>query len=148
MRSLDYLISRDDIDNNKIGMIGLSYGGFYTLFTTASDQRIKAALSSCYFNNRFIYDWHDWTWFNSANTFLDSEVGALICPRPLYIEVGKADELFNIKYVEKEFQRLETFYKKLGISKKLRYKEFDGVHELDKDDKGIEFICDSVLNSD
>lgn len=144
-RSLDYLVSRTDIDKDRIGMIGLSYGGFYTLFTAASDQRIKSVLSSCFFNNRFVYDWHDWTWFNSANTFLDAEVCGLICPRPLYIEVGKADELFDIKYVKKEYLKVESIYKSLGISNNLRYREFEGGHELDKDDEGIEFLCDNVL---
>ena len=147
MRSLDYLLSRTDIDKNKVGMMGLSYGGFYTLFTAAVDIRIKAALSSCFFNNRYVYDSHDWIWFNSANTFLDAEVCALICPRSLYIEAGKTDDIFDIKYVYKEYRKVELIYLKLGISNNLGYKEFDGGHELDKGEEGIEFLCDRVSHS-
>ncbi|WP_438983966.1 hypothetical protein [Vulcanococcus sp.] len=33
-------------------MMGFSYGGFYTLYTSALDQRIKAAVVSGFFNDR------------------------------------------------------------------------------------------------
>ena len=145
IRSLDYLSAREDIQENSIGMIGLSYGGFYALFTAACDLRIKAALSSCFFNNRFVYDWSDWTWFNAGNTFLDPEVCGLICPRYLYIEVGKHDELFDYSNVKKEFEKAESFYKKLGVVENIRLKEFDGGHELDVSDDGIEFLCSKIL---
>lgn len=145
-RSIDYFLTREDIIHNQIGMIGLSYGGFYTLFTTAVDLRIQAALSSCFFNNRHIYGWHDWTWFNSANTFFDAEVCALICPRPLYIEVAKNDELFDVKYAAPEYKKVMRIYEQLGVSQSLKYKEFNGVHELDKDNEGISFICNKIKN--
>jgi hypothetical protein len=146
-RSIDYLATRDDIDGRRIGMIGLSYGGFYTLFAAACDLRIKSALSSCFFNNRFKYDWLDWTWFNSGNTFLDAEICSLICPRPLSIEVGKNDELFDITYVSEEYKKVLLVYEKLGLSNNIKYKEVDGTHELDNSDDGIEFLCKSVMNS-
>ena len=72
-RSLDYFSAHKDIDSERIGMIGLSYGGFYTLFASALDMRIKAAVSSCFFNNRKEYNFVDWVWFNSANYLLDDD---------------------------------------------------------------------------
>ena len=145
MRCLDYLSSREDIDENRIGMIGLSYGGFYTMFTAACDVRIKAALSSCFFNNRLVYNWQDWTWFNSANTFLDAEICSLICPRSLYIEVAKNDELFDVKYTYDEYQKVRYVYDKIGYSGNLRFKAFEGVHELDKSDDGIDFLFKKIM---
>ena len=145
-RSIDYLHSREDINASQTGMIGLSYGGFYTLFATAVDVRIKAALSSCFFNNRFIYDWHDWTWFNSGNTFLDSEICSLICPRPLYIEVADRDELFDVTYACEEYKKVQVAYEKLDLLDKLCFKVFKGVHELDLDDSGIDFLYKNILN--
>lgn len=47
-RALDYLATRAEIIPGRIGMIGLSYGGFHTLFTTAAEPRIKVAVSSCF----------------------------------------------------------------------------------------------------
>ena len=141
IRSLDYFAQHRDIDAERIGMIGLSYGGFYTLFATALDVRIRAAVSSCFFNNRKMYDFADWVWFNAANQFMDAEVGALVCPRPLYVEVGKKDDLFNVRHARQEVKRLETIYQRLGISEKFHYEEHIGGHELDKSDRGIDFLC-------
>ena len=36
---------------STIGMIGHSYGGFYTLHTAALDERVKAAICNSYFCN-------------------------------------------------------------------------------------------------
>ncbi len=142
--SLDFLLSREDICSDKVGMIGLSYGGFYTLFTAAAEPRIKASLVSCFFNNRFIYDWSDWIWFNAGNTFLDAEVCGLVCPRPLYIEAGIKDDLFDVKYAREEYMKVKEIYEKVGVGKKLKFKEFRGGHELNVEDEGIEFICSAL----
>ena len=144
MRSLDYLLKRDDIDETRVGMIGLSYGGFYTLFTTAIDTRIKAAVSSCFFNNRYQYAWSDWVWFNAANKFLDAEVASLICPRPLYIEVGKKDELFDVQYTYEEFAKVQDMYKQLNIENNVVLSAFDGTHELDTNEAGIGFLSNHI----
>lgn len=144
---IDYLFSREDLDCNKLGMTGLSYGGFYTLFTAAADTRIKVAYSSCFFNNRYIYDWTDWTWQGSALKFLDAEVGALICPRPLYVEVGKNDSLFNSQSAVEEFNRLKDYYSRAGADDLLSFKVFDGTHEYDKSDAGIEFLIKHILQA-
>jgi dienelactone hydrolase len=44
MRLIDYLESREDIDSNRIGMIGFSKGGIETYFTAAVDPRIAVAV--------------------------------------------------------------------------------------------------------
>ena len=43
-RALDYLLSRDEINPDRVGMIGLSYGGFHTLYGTAAEPPIKVAV--------------------------------------------------------------------------------------------------------
>ena len=141
IRSIDFLIKNISIDTKRIGMIGLSYGGFYTLFTTAIDTRIKVALSSCFFNDRFKYDWLDWVWFNSGNQFLDVEVCKLICPRPIYIEIGKNDELFDYKYAIDNFTNVIETYKALNVEENVELNIFEGVHELNKKNEGIDFLC-------
>ena len=41
MKAIDYLIENEAFDKEKIGMTGLSYGGYYTLYTMAAEKRIK-----------------------------------------------------------------------------------------------------------
>ena len=40
---------------------------------------------------------------------MDAEVGALVCPWPLYVEVGVKDKLLDVRHARPEAQRLETF---------------------------------------
>ena len=140
IRSIDYFAGREDIDAQRVGMLGLSYGGFYTLFAAALDERIKAAYSSCFFSNRKVYDWYDWVWFNSANRFLDAEAAMLVCPRALYLEAAKADEVFRVRYAGPEAAKVRAVYRKLRIPGRFRYAEHRGRHELDKSDDGISFM--------
>lgn len=145
-RSLDYLLAREDIDSARVGMLGLSYGGFYTLFTTAVETRIKAAYSSCFINDRFVYDWPDFTWFNAGNTFLDAEVCGLICPRFLYLEAARSDEVFVIEPAVKEMDKVARLYEQLNIADRLSCDVFEGVHELNPSDDGIELFCRYLKN--
>lgn len=43
-RTIDYLQSRDDVDRDRIGMIGFSMGGIETWLTAATDERVKVAI--------------------------------------------------------------------------------------------------------
>lgn len=44
---LDYLQSRTEVDKNKIGFIGHSYGGRMALWVPAFDDRVRASVSNC-----------------------------------------------------------------------------------------------------
>ena len=44
-RAMDYLSLRTDIDNSRIGMLGLSMGGMITFELTSIDSRIKSAIA-------------------------------------------------------------------------------------------------------
>ena len=48
-RVFDVILKRPEVDATRVAMIGLSYDGFYTLYTTALDPRIKVAIASCSF---------------------------------------------------------------------------------------------------
>lgn len=44
MRLIDYLITRDDVDAQRIGLTGISKGGIETYLTAAADPRVAAAV--------------------------------------------------------------------------------------------------------
>lgn len=48
IRSIDYLVSRPEVDFNKIGCTGNSGGGTLTAYLMALDDRIACAAPSCY----------------------------------------------------------------------------------------------------
>lgn len=140
IKSLDYVCGMNEIDSDRISMMGLSYGGYFTLLTTAIDKRIKSAYVAGVFNDRDKYDWSDWCYFNSATMFQDAEVAALCAPRKLYIQVGKADPVFDYHFAITEFERLKMYYSALGKEKNLHFSLWEGGHTISDDDFGYEFI--------
>ena len=150
MRCLDYFVTQPYCDPEHIGMAGLSYGGFYTLMTTAADTRIRSAYASCSFIDKLELNWYgldrserswpDWTWNDSANTFLDAEIAALVSPRAICFDAGDRDELFGSASAVREFERLKPYFAAQGAEDKIFLKTFDGVHETDKDDDCFEFL--------
>src|SRR3989454_12839212 len=47
IRALDYLATRPEVDNQRIGLTGISGGGAMTWYTAAVDERISAAAPVC-----------------------------------------------------------------------------------------------------
>ncbi|MBO5110773.1 MAG: hypothetical protein J6D21_08650 [Clostridia bacterium] len=134
MRVLDYYESTDYVSG--FGMVGLSYGGFYTLYTTAVDTRIRSAISDSYFNERNRYPWPDWVWRNSAFRFDDAEIACLVYPRRLSIQIGDKDDLFDYRGGEASFARVKELAGSRGTDW-IDLTVFDGTHEFYKEDWAI-----------
>lgn len=135
-RGLDVVLKRPEVDRKRVAMIGLSYGGFYTLYTTALEPRIKVAVSSCFFSDRAALldrteptGWNDWRFTNGLSLFSDSAVVSLICPRPLEVQVGAKDDLFPIADARGEAPKAASPYRLLNIPDWFRFVDFDGGHE-------------------
>ena len=61
MRLVDYLDTRDDVDANRIGLIGISKGGIETYLAAAADTRIAVAVPCIGVESfRWALDNHDW----------------------------------------------------------------------------------------
>jgi hypothetical protein len=144
-RILDYFETRDDV--SSFGMVGLSYGGFYTLYTAAADTRIQSAISCSFFNKREAVNWSDWTWFQSGERFDDAEVACLVYPRKLCIEIGDHDPLFDCRFGIESFERLKDICGDRGIQW-VDFIVFDGNHEFHKDDAPIRRLVEDLRNID
>lgn len=48
IRGIDYLMTRKEVDPERIGVTGLSGGGTLTSYISAFDERVKASAPSCY----------------------------------------------------------------------------------------------------
>ena len=140
-RIIDYFEKEDYV--SSIGMVGLSYGGFYTLYATALDTRIKSAISCSFFATRDACNWSDWVWQNSAYKFDDAEVACLVYPRNICLQMGTRDELFRSQYSEESFERIKAYSKDVGADW-CRLVLFDGKHEFCKDDDPIENLVNDL----
>ena len=158
-RVVDYLQTRPEVKADNIGMYGISQGGMSTLFFSALEVRIKAAVCSCYFNNRWnkmLEDDHlrraeekeNLTYgsylssteddkFNllAAPLWDDHILGALTCPRSFMAEIGRYDSVIFWKDAVEEYDRLKKIYEQLGIGDRTNavLSEWGG-HEMFFDD--------------
>ena len=146
MRTVDWIVANLPVDTDRMGVLGLSYGGFYTQMNAAIDTRYKAALSSGYFNDRYKHGWIDWTWFDSAFNFLDEDIVRLICPRYLCIEVGEIDPLFKAEDARRVVVPVTETYAALGIADKFRFSPHPGNHEFNKTDENLDWFVEKLLS--
>lgn len=140
-RILDYFEDADYV--SAFGMVGLSYGGFYTLFTSAIDTRIKASISCSFFNTRDKFPWSDWVWNDSAYLFDDAEAACLVYPRKLYIAIGDNDEMFDSRYSVEAFRKLTTLCEEVGTDW-VTFEVFSGTHEFFSGDAPIQKLIDEI----
>lgn len=143
-RSIDYINSLNYIDENRTAMMGLSYGGYFSLYTAAADTRIKSIYGAGFFNDRTKIAFEDWKYDNSANTFCDAEIAALCVPRRLQIDVGKSDPVFDYTSSIEEAKRAEKYYEESNASQNFRFSLWDGGHRFDESENGFDFFFDGI----
>ncbi len=143
MRILDYFEAQAYVTN--FGMVGLSYGGFYTLFMTALDTRIRSAISCSFFNTMDIYRMADWMWFDSARQFDAAEVACLAYPRRLCLEMGDDDAIFRLEDSIAAFERIREMAGCVGTDW-VEFIGFTGNHEFCRDDGPILRLVQDLKN--
>jgi dienelactone hydrolase len=134
-RGLDVLVGHPLVDPARVGMVGLSLGGTMTLFLSAWDDRVAAAVVSGFFSS-----WaeaHKVPWNMCGSQVLPGmlgqlehvDLGALIAPRPLLVQTGTEDLIFPVAAANRSVARLEPVYAHLGAGERLQHDVFDGEHE-------------------
>jgi dienelactone hydrolase len=121
VRGLDYLVSRPDVDPERLGVTGLSGGGAATVWIASADERVRCAVPVSgmsdllfYVNGRganghcdcmFPINTYAWEW----TTLL-----ALVAPRPVLFADSDADPIFPLDGHRRISERLRTVYKLFG----------------------------------
>lgn len=119
-RALDAVSAFPEVDPSRIGMIGLSYGGFYTLYETALDPRIRAAVASCSFREQeAVPDPPQGRPVDLA----PAEFVKLIGPRPLQVQSAVSDKLLLIDSARRAAAAVKDV-------PGFEFREFEGVHEF------------------
>lgn len=138
--ALNWLVTHPEVDAARVGMAGLSYGGFYALCFAALEPRIRVVVSSCFVNDRYRYNWEDWVWTGSARRFLDGELGRMVCPRPLFLEAGEKDQVFEVSGFPSTAAEIGAAYKVLGLQDRFHARTHSGGHEFSPDDEALRFL--------
>ncbi len=120
MRAIDYLISREDVDNKRIGTLGLSMGSTMAWWMAALDTRIKVCIDICCLTDFQSLidsnglDQHSIYYYvpNLLKHFSTAQINALISPRPHLSLEGKYDPLTPPRGLDKINEELKSVYKK------------------------------------
>jgi dienelactone hydrolase len=136
-RCIDYLVTRPEVDPQRIGCVGLSYGGTLTLFSAALDERIKVAVVSGYLSSLYEQTFVRGDTCGSqivphlARWGELSDVACLVAPRALLIESGTEDDMFGIDAARAAFRELRRLYEVLSVPQKAAHHVFEGGHRWD-----------------
>ncbi len=127
-----------EIDSDRIGMTGLSWGGFYTLHVAALFPEIKVAVPSGNFREHELVlnrvdDPKNRVDRNLFDLFGNAQVAGMVCPRPLMIQMGAEDTLFDLEGVRREAKKAAAYYEKLGVGDLFEYSEHAGGHVFENE---------------
>ena len=154
-RGLDYLAEHRGIDGDRIGMTGLSGGGWQTVLLAALDERVRAAVpvaghSSLVsriedFGPGDIGDWEQ-KGSDVLSEFEYTHLTALIAPRPL-LQIHNADDIFRSHRVKPgTFDALAPIWDLYGAEGQFRFHEnFDPAdhnYEADNQLQASRFFSD------
>jgi hypothetical protein len=150
---LDVVLADPRIDRERVGMWGVSLGGMATMFWMPLEPRIKAGVVSAWFNHRltkmavpderyscFLETKEEHAIFQGWLTeFSDRDAVALICPRPLLVQHGKADRIASWPQMVEEFKAASKHYEHLQMADRIELDLHDGGHEA-RVPSGIAFL--------
>jgi dienelactone hydrolase len=135
--SVDYLLSRPEVDKERIGCLGLSMGGTRADWLFGLDPRVKAAVSIGWGT-----DWsllmpahigsHSWAQFvpGLAGQLELSDVMAVGMPGAFMLMQCAQDALFPLDGMQATCQRVAAIYAKAGLSERFACRFYDVPHQF------------------
>ena len=133
IRSVDFLETLPDVDNDRIGCTGASGGGTQTFMLTAVDDRIKVSapvnMISAHMQGGCLCE-------NAPNLRLDIsniEIGALMAPKPLLLVSATGDWTKDTPTVE--YPAIRSIYAHFDAEDKVHQVQIDADHNYNKDSR-------------
>ncbi|MDB5246000.1 MAG: hydrolase [Segetibacter sp.] len=136
LRALDYLSTREDVDNKRIATMGMSMGSTMAWWLAALDDRIKVCIDLCCLtdyqaliqekglNRHGVYYYVP----DLLNHFTTSQINALISPRPHFGLAGRFDPLTPLKGLEEIDKNLKEAYRQDGALEAWQLRIYDVGH--------------------
>jgi len=135
IRTVDYLVTRPEVDPKRIGCAGISMGGYRSLFLAALDPRIRAGCIAGFMSTvrpmiRAHIDTHSWVHFLPAlHRYLDwPDVASLTAPRSLMVLQCSRDGLFPPAGMKEAVEKIAAAFEKAGVKDRFTGRFYDAPH--------------------
>jgi dienelactone hydrolase len=138
VRTVDYLLTRPDVDPRRIGCVGLSVGGLRSCHLAALDDRIRAAVVVGWMASfpaqlkKHIRNTIGHTKVvPGLYQHLDyPDVASLAMPTPMLVINGSKDGLFDLDGVKASFVKLNACYTKARVPDHCGTRLYETPHEF------------------
>ncbi|HOK55722.1 MAG TPA: alpha/beta hydrolase family protein [bacterium] len=136
LKVVDYLMTREEVDKERIATIGMSMGSTMAWYLSALDKRIKVCIDICCLTDfeeliktRGISG-HGIYYFvpSLLKFFSTSDINSLIAPRPHLSVAGAFDRLTPLDGLKKIDRELKNIYKKFGKEENWQLKIYNVGH--------------------
>ena len=135
IRTVDYLVTRPEVDRERIGCIGISMGGYRSCLLAALDERIQAACVTGFMSTfrpmiQAHVDTHSWVHYvPGLQKYLDlPDVATLHAPKPLLVQQCQQDRLFPLAGMRDSLERIADGYAKAGAKDRFTGRFYDEPH--------------------
>jgi len=152
IRAVDYLLTRPEVDGDRISIVGTSGGGFQAAHIAALDKRIKVVVPSCYITalpmrifNRIFSDPDsdpEQDLFGMISNGVDHPgLLLLLYPRPVLVAAAVLD-FFPIEGTHKTFRELSSLYERFHHGDRLALAEGYHAHQfsLPNQEAALDFL--------
>jgi pimeloyl-ACP methyl ester carboxylesterase len=152
IRAVDYLLTRPEVDGERISIVGTSGGGFQAAQIAALDKRIKVVVPSCYITalpmrvyNRIFADPDsdpEQDLFGMISNGVDHPgLLLLMYPRPVLVAAAVLD-FFPIEGTYKTFREVHVFYERFQHGDRLAITESYNGHQFSPQNQeaALEFL--------
>ncbi|MFC1713927.1 dienelactone hydrolase family protein [Candidatus Poribacteria bacterium] len=136
--AVDYLLTRPEVDPQRIGCMGLSIGGFRSAHLFALDPRIKVGVVAGWMTTYKMQlfnklRWHTWMIYVPKQLeFFDlPDVASLNAPNPLMVINCEQDQLYPLEAMQAADRKLAAIYKKMQAEDRYQCNYYDVPHSLD-----------------
>ncbi|MBA3845652.1 MAG: acetylxylan esterase [Planctomycetes bacterium] len=138
IRTVDYLITRPEVDPARIGCVGLSVGGYRSLHLAALDARIRAAVVVGWMASFPAQLAHHLLYTIGFTMLVPGlyrqmdlpDVASLAAPNALMVVNGSRDNLFELGGVCRAHERIAACYRKAGAAERFVSRIVDEPHEF------------------
>lgn len=145
IRAVDYLLSRKEIDKNRIGIAGRSGGGTQSAYIAAVDARILAAAPECYVTSfdKLLRSMGpqdaEQNLFHTFDKGLDmADLLEVRAPKPTLM-VTTTRDIFSIEGAREVFDEAKIAYRNLGAEPHLTMVEDDAGHASTKKNREVSY---------